>query len=338
MADGNNILGDKLGRAIFYSKQVQVMTIVPKINGFLSMIGSIYIIYDIFQSQSQRRKMINKIMLVLSISDVFYSLFTHILGTWLVPRGQSYGSAGNEATCTFQGSVSEFCGSTVYYNATLALSYLLMVRYEWSEHKLRKIQPVLLYLPFSVCLISTIIPLFLDAYNYTGTWFCWIAPYPLECGEEDSEVECERGGTYKSLFLWLCMLPVAMSNIVIIGSMFMLYRTVKQQEQAIGEFQSNGGAKNGESNSKRVAMQGIFFVGAFLITYFFYYIAGAIYMVGVAPPKPAWLYLTVSFFLPLQGFFNLLVYVRPKVSKYLKENPDASLWRAIRSTSFTNSD
>lgn len=335
MTVANDIFDDKLHRAIFYSKELQVMTIVPKINGLLSMIGSLFIIYDILQTPSQRRKMVNKIMIVLSIADVFYSLFTHILGTWLVPSGQVYGSMGNEATCTFQGSISEFCGSTVYYNATLAASYLLMVRYEWSEHKLLKIQPVLLYLPFSICLISTIIPFFLDAYNYTGTWFCWIAPFPLECGEPGSEVECERGGTYKFLFLWLCMLPVAMSNIVIIGSMFMLYRTVKQQERAIGDFQSGGDAKSGgESNSKRVAMQGISFVGAFLITYFFYYIAGAIYMMGIAPPKPTWLYLTVSFFLPLQGFFNLLVYIRPRVSKYQGDNPDASVWKAIRFTSF----
>lgn len=333
MTDTNNAFNDKLNAAIFYSKEFQIMTTIPKIGGVLSMVGSIYIIYDILQSPSQRRKMVNKIMLVLSISDVFYSLFTHFLGTWLIPHGESFGSAGNKASCTFQGLISQFCGSTVYYNATLAASYLLMVRYEWSEHKLRKIQPILLYLPFSICLISTIVPLFLDAYNYTGTWFCWIAPYPLDCGEPDAEVECERGGTYKSLFLWLCMLPVAMSNMVIIGSMYMLYRTVKQQESAIGDFQS-GGAKSGDSNSKRVAMQGIFFVGAFLITYFFYYIAGAIYMAGIPPPKPMWLYLTVSVFLPLQGFLNLLVYIRPKVSKYMTDNPAVSIWKAICFTAF----
>jgi hypothetical protein len=79
-------------------------------------------------------------------------------------------------------------------------------------------------------------------------------------------------------------------------------------------------ANENESNSRKIAKQAAFFVGAFYAAWFFPTIfqivlvtSGKIYFVL--------LFLT-ALFVPIQGLLNLIVFLRPKYIRYRKNCPD----------------
>ena len=122
--------GDNMLKYDFYSTMMMCQVIIPKIGGTLSIICSALVAQDVLKSPERRAKMTNLIILALSISDIIFSTTSHIFGTWPVPQGLVYGSSGNQGTCTAQGFLVVFsvhCAGL--YNMTLALTYLLQVRY-----------------------------------------------------------------------------------------------------------------------------------------------------------------------------------------------------------------
>ena len=136
------MMGDNMLNYDFYSTMRMCIVIIPKIGGTLSIVCSAFVAQDVLKFPERRVKMTNIVILALSISEIIFSTSCHIFGTWPVPQGLVYGSSRNQGTCTSQGFLILFSVSCAsLYNMTLALAYLLQVRYEWSEEKLRRYQP-----------------------------------------------------------------------------------------------------------------------------------------------------------------------------------------------------
>lgn len=74
--------------------------------------------------------------------------------------------------------------------------------------------------------------------------------------------------------------------------------------------------------SKAVANQGLFYAGTFALVWVFGTIVRAMQLAG-APPPWAIIFL-FAVFTPSQGFFNFLVYVRPRVIKYYQQRKKRS--------------
>ena len=151
----------------YYSTMWMCIVIIPKIGRTLSILCSAFVAQAVLKFPDRHVKMTNRIILALSISDIIFSTICHIFGMWPVPQGLVYGSSGNQGTCTAQGFLiifSAYCAAL--YNMTLALTYLLQVRYGWSEEKIRRYQPFLIFIPIFVGLVlaTSIIPY--NAYNY----------------------------------------------------------------------------------------------------------------------------------------------------------------------------
>merc|ERR1740139_2052941 len=54
----------------------------------------------------------------MNISDLIVTSIAHVIGTWFVPKGIAFWSAGNEHTCDIQGwSYAFFYPSALGYNA-----------------------------------------------------------------------------------------------------------------------------------------------------------------------------------------------------------------------------
>eukprot|EP00565_Helicotheca_tamesis_P004876 CAMPEP_0185741244 /NCGR_PEP_ID=MMETSP1171-20130828/38857_1 /TAXON_ID=374046 /ORGANISM="Helicotheca tamensis, Strain CCMP826" /LENGTH=127 /DNA_ID=CAMNT_0028413203 /DNA_START=60 /DNA_END=443 /DNA_ORIENTATION=- len=96
-----------------YSTTIVVAVIIAKIAGLISIVGSSFILRDLFRNDRIKLKSTkNQIILCLSISDIISSLFLHVIGTWFVPKGLMYGSYGNITTCEVQG----YIGILFYYS------------------------------------------------------------------------------------------------------------------------------------------------------------------------------------------------------------------------------
>ena len=111
-------------------------------------------------------KMCNKVMLCLSTCDCITSTM-YLLGTVPVPKGQAYGSYGTKATCTLQGFLIWYFNATArLYNATLAVCYVCMVRYNATETRLRQFRWIFLLFPHTFGMLVAM-PLLIDqSFNY----------------------------------------------------------------------------------------------------------------------------------------------------------------------------
>ena len=76
-----------------------------------------------------------------------------------------------------------------------------------------------------------------------------------------------------------------------------------------------------------VVVQALFYMGCFFITYIFGLISRIIQVQG--SPVPYTLILLGRFFLPLQGFLNIIVYTRPHIVSLRRNNPEYSWFKAF---------
>ena len=134
------------------------MQIVGKIGGALSFAGSAYIVQDVLRHPGKRTKSIyHRLMLGFSIMDLMSSLFHWVIGSWAMPKGSWMWAAGSIMTCDIAG----FLGGVGYigsfmYNCSLATFYLLQLRFDWSERRMKAIEKWLHIVPCLVALVVCI--------------------------------------------------------------------------------------------------------------------------------------------------------------------------------------
>lgn len=310
----------------YQSAKFKAVVIVPKITATLSITGSSLIVRDVLLRKENRRRRLKitttLIVTFMSILDVIYSIVVHFLGTWMIPRETGvWGAAGNQGTCTFQGFISSFlAGATTALNTTLAVTYVLVVRFGWKDDRLRKphMSFVLLGVPVLASIGFTIWPLMDQALNWDGGYACHITAAPLGCSESGVPYPCERGTPAKIREMRLAgSIWVMVCFAIIVISTLNLYCTVLQKERATDRYAVNESQRN-RRHSKRVAMQGIWYAGSFFLTYISYCII-IILQFGNKPIQ-YWLLIMHAICGPLQGFWNAVVYFRTRFINKNKRN------------------
>ena len=163
---------------------------------------------------------------------------------------------GTTNMCTLQGFVFQFgLVSSGMFNIALSITYLLIVRYNWSSTKVFNLQNKLQWLIWLLSLAFSIIFIPLNMYNYFNQ-LCWIEAYPLGCtnsipkfGEEtvdpavdgnDDIYYCTRGDNAwiaQYVFGFFPMIPCICISIV---SMILIYKSVRQIEMRAERYTFGG--------------------------------------------------------------------------------------------------
>ena len=114
--------------------------------------------------------------------------------------------------------------------------------------------------------------------------------------------------------------------------------------QRLSNLKTNRNDKNGSSRnrrgrrdaakSKQIAVQGILYVGAFYITWLFPTISRITELVAGKNYFP--IQFLDTFLIPLQGFLNFFIYIRPRFLNYRNQNVDAGFWKALKTVVFEN--
>jgi len=112
-----------------------------------------------------------RVLFFLNCNFMIFSI-AMILGRTLQPVNDdnslhvTWGAFGTQATCNVQGFVSHALAMAFYMqDATLSLSYLLMIQYKWTETSLRKLQKPLLFLIVLVPSILSSFGLYAHTFN-----------------------------------------------------------------------------------------------------------------------------------------------------------------------------
>lgn len=159
------------------------IAIVPKIPGVLSMVGSLWIAWKVLADHQKRRKTYHRLVLLMSLCD-FVSSFSYFLSTWPIRQGVNEGwkspyhfqAVGNAATCAAQGFGIQFGVTTAFFNIMLALHYLRVIKYNYTEADIQQKEPYMWGVALALGLGLSVPGLFLQMYNNSN----------LDCSQLDS--------------------------------------------------------------------------------------------------------------------------------------------------------
>jgi hypothetical protein len=293
-------------------------------------------------------------MFGMSFGDIFGSIamaLTSLPMPSYMPKEEIFGykwvgaRLGNTCTCNAQGFFATF-GITVMfnYNAMLCVYYACSIAFAMKEKNIKKyVEPILHGLPFVIGLAISLPPLFTDMYNPGVSAHAWCGPlpYPDECTIYD--VECIRGSAkMKRVLTYLMLASVISVFVFILVSLALVVIKVIQTDRLmlqISKLYGDCGCTEMEAVLKRhrhtkvVTIQAFSYITAFLV--------------GVLPP----LLLSVGaiensgqqrdgladsfeklflILLPLQGFFNFVIFVSHKVYNYHRVHRNVSICRILQ--------
>lgn len=336
--------------------------IAPRVTGSLSAISSSLIIAVILKSPTKLNTIYHRIMFAMSSADIMSSI---AMGLTTLPmpalasmaqdayayEGAYHGSYGrrfgNIRTCEAQGFFFIFGFTTVYaYNITLCVYYACAIAFRMKEKRIRKyVEPILHLFPIAMGLASAVPPLFRKMYNPTRTC-AWCNVRALGCDGE--KMQCYRGSpTVQQNASFFIIGTISAVFIIIVTSLLLVVRSVVQTERemrfmravharvfrnlkvndAPHQETTMDNIRKEHQTTKVILVQALAYISACLVTLFF---------VLVSPVKSGgaiacfWCENVKLALMPLQGFFNFLIFLGHKVFNYRRTNQDASFWHVVR--------
>jgi hypothetical protein len=334
-----------------YSGFEKTVALLPKFTGGLSFLFSLYIVQHVLRSKKRRAKTYHRLLLGMSLCDMLASFFGFVLSTAPMPVGTTYGAIGSFKSCDVAGTLNHAGNlATPLYNSSLATYYVCVLVLGYKEHELhRRIEPLLHLVPLACAWGTAIAGYWMNLYA-AANWICWIAPYPPDCKDSYTfgadEGTCVRGDNawlYRWAFLYA---EVWFAILYVTAAMALIYYTVLRVERSTDKYRhlNNPSSssrrrslpkdslssifrrrqkqrisliKRKRQQSKQVAHQALAYVGAFFLTWIFGTIARLMQQSKEDVSKSYRpLLLLQTIFFPLQGFFNALVYLRPRFVQY----------------------
>lgn len=339
---------------LFSPKQQVILAITPIVSGLLSVTGSFTIIRLIFLERQTKQIRGNnskgkeskvtyeRIMIGLSISCMLNGLRAATT-TFLMPSDTPgvWKAYGNTATCSLQGFFAQLGFSSALYSASLAIYFVLSIHPDIREEAVKTYyEPFLHAIPIVFALVTATAGVFLESFNpVTLGVGCWVAAYPAGCEKDDSTIECTRGENAK-LIMWIFGgFVIIISYIIIIISMARIYYLVRNQLRKMEMRYSTGSLgsigttsrkrSNGTSNRlRKISTQAFLYIGAFFLTYIWPSLNRIFESEGNIK-RYFIMSLCSQIFYPLQGFLNLFIYIRPRLSDLTKQYPDFTRWERV---------
>lgn len=295
------------------------------------------------KSDSRLNSCYRRLVFGMSLSDVVSS---SVFTLCMVPRT-------TQLACSIQGFLFHIgVTTTPMYNASLCIYYVISIFFERPEYWIKKrVEPFLHLIPICWNVFAAIFLIASGCINDVGP-ICWVGSKPLDC-MEDPNIECERGAKaaqYRYIFVGY---QTFINFFIIIIAMIMLCVKVAKQERkmsetvAIGRLSDATASEDSLTNhrqksitleayrnpprnrtsERKVVKQAAVFVAA----YFFPFLFPSVHYFykSFAGRRSFALWITMSFFMPLQGFFNAIVFIRPRVIKLRQKNPDLSFSKLL---------
>jgi hypothetical protein len=279
-----------------------------------------------------------------------------------------WGAKGNEQTCIAQGFLGQMALAGPFYNGALSIYFMLVIRGGMKDGVIAKKYELWWHLVAIIWPLGTAFAAyFLDLYAFVYLG-CWIGQTPLGC-QSDNEVECIRGEN-AFLYGWFFMgVPLFIINGIIMYCMIEIYRYIRSvahtQEQYGFERSSNlsspplperphvtiqdpSSLENTSvtisssqrrsldlaSTKREIAIQSFLYVGAFFITHVWsVFLFWGITLFDMTPPPFALLFIQ-NMAWPLQGFFNVHIFLRPRINSLRRSHSELSYTRLVYYATF----
>ncbi|GFH62088.1 hypothetical protein CTEN210_18564 [Chaetoceros tenuissimus] len=304
-----------------------VGVILAIVAGSLSFLSSCTIMTTIFRSKQNTQY--HRIMFFISFWDSISSLCI-LLVTLPMPSNVSdvydYGGAssfGSLATCSAQGFLLLLgLGMCVLGNIFLNVYYLSSIRYNVSDERFKKIAEPCFFLFTPLAMVLPVTLLWHDMFNPTPYEpFCLYGEYPHKCRQSQT-IECIRDAGYehnwvKDFYFEYSMIFISSLMGFLFLSMVVIVYTVCTKKVDINEDENNGYQEYKKTESKIITWQALMYLTACLIVWLSSILSWVVPFFETA-------YL---FFMPLQGFLNLLIFMYHKVYVLTKVTYECDNWK-----------
>jgi len=322
------------------SDQQEIAFVVIQIlSATLSLIGSCTIVIKILRCllHNKHTTPYDRIILGLSGCDILGSI-TYAVGPFLLPNETSLrvSAFGSRSTCAILGFLTQFpCMAAIWYNCLLSFYYFLTVRFQVRRTDFVKKYESWMHLS----------ALFFPATAVTGYIFDWY-------DEQDLSMTCWAkypivGYIFGAIPMVITFLAVIINNVVIytyvrkslyyVEPQSRMFTTDDAESQASSE--DIVGLTPVQKRLKReAATQGFLYVASFLMTstpIFVIQVLGGSF--GYGPEDQGKIYpllILNALLLPLQGFFNVFIYVRPTYTRFKAANPNEAAWSILKRALF----
>ncbi|KAI2493968.1 hypothetical protein MHU86_20576 [Fragilaria crotonensis] len=309
----------------FYTIPQQITLVFTSLfSGLVSLLGSLTIIYIIWRDRNKKLKCVyHRILFALSLIDCIASL-NFAFGFLLVPKGNFWGAQGNTASCEASGFLNTFFVSQNLYNFGLAVYYLLIIRYRKSqEFVARNVEPYIHVLALSMPMGVTFWALFTSSLNplpFLGGW-CSIAKYPTLCNVDEGE--CSRGLMDKTIAFVMYGLVLLPSFFGIVIIMVMIICHVRGRIAAVVRYRTRPRL---DETARQTVVQSMLYImasllpnGILVLNHSFNYVfpthQNSVRFVFACFAKVI---------VPLQGLFNLIIYIRPRYIALRRQRGESS--------------
>ncbi len=307
-----------------YPLKSNFSVIAPRFSGGISTISSALIIFIIFQSRSKLSTIYHRIMIGMSFADILASLAMGLttlpMPSSLPPEFPDYGyggsKLGNTQTCTAQGFLFSFGTFTMFaYNLTLYFYNTCAIGFRMREATIVKyVEPFIHLIPFSAGLAFAIPPLISGQYQPNGSKM-WCA-FSQTGDQQLSEPTFRPEGV---------ILAISFFSIISLCSFFMVCRVFdieQQMSQLPRDSTDYQRAARSHQNTKVLMLQVALYVLTFASTLSFPVLMRRL-------PYNSLIFYLAQVFIPLQGFFNALIFIYHKIYNYRRVH-DVSRLRVLK--------
>ena len=308
------------------------------VSATFSVVGCTVVLVCIWKQKSYQQSMYHRLVLGLAIADLV-STISIVTAPFLIPRATGlYFAQGTIATCEASGFFLLFTSMSYMFNAELSLYFLLMIRYNWSRSRMRKVlEPTVYILPVLLPLLTGIGSLQLDAINVDSILgLCDIGPYPPRC-HQNPTVDCERGEQFV-ITMWPYMGFLAIFVVAGYLATWLVFWTVLQQQRKSRRHAFHPTAVSSSASQTQrhwdLAIQSVLYTAAFFLGSTIVLLP---FTANLPPPEgrrtgPMATLLILGFAVhPLAGFLNCCIYLRLRVRSWREaDDQQRSLLWAVR--------
>lgn len=320
-----------------------LVAIGPKLPALLSLLGSYTIIREVITDLRQKNRSgralvvraastscepLSRTLISLCVGDIASSV-AWFLSTWMFPTdtpGEVWGNVGNVTTCRLQGFLLQF-GITAapLFNTIYAFLSLLLLRYRCADKDLVRLEPYFHAIIWTSSFGMAAFPIFLELYHPT-IQVCWI-----------DSLRSRQARIFAIVMSvipnWLC---IGIAGVIL----FLIWSTVRATEDRMARYsrrffneenisktddsKDEGAEESGmpssnvdlavqqttsRERSESVKWQAIWYMTAFIGTYLLDLVVYALLGFNLWFEPLDW---SAYFVYPMQGFFNFIVFCRPR--------------------------
>ena len=292
-------------------------------SGMLSTLGSSCIVSIICRGgRTKISRVHNRLILAASIIDIFSSI---AFGLSFVPAPNNpscpLSGYGNMSSCTAQGFFLQLGQCVPAYTAMMALFAMMTIAKNTREDVISGKYEIFMHL-IAIGPILTLACIGASKKLYFGeSSYCWINDINLLLGVDD------KSNTGWSVFgksgFWVVTITMIHGFLTFIIISYCLFKLIHELRKRASirrriTLRSN---KNCAIDTAAIeaTKQALLYIGGFFLTYIWTLIS-LVFSSDKVRNSPV-LFLLTSTFLPLQGFWNFIAYVRPRILKIQEEHP-----------------